>query len=147
MNTVLTHNAQETQELGRKLAQQLRSGDVVVLDGDMGMGKSELARGIAKGLGVVETVTSPSFTILQMYTSGSIPLYHFDWYRIASVEEIYELSMEEYLGGDGIALVEWASQAREIIPPTHLHIALQRVEENTRRITLTPMGGFRHITC
>ena len=104
---VITNNAAETRALGRRLAEQLKAGDVILLEGELGAGKSELARGVAGGLGVTETVTSPSFTILNVYESGRIPLYHFDWYRLESSEELYELGMDEYLGGDGIALVEW----------------------------------------
>ena len=78
MNTVRTNSAAETRELGKRLAEQLKAGDVILLEGELGAGKSELARGVARGLGVTETVTSPSFTILNVYESGRIPLYHFD---------------------------------------------------------------------
>ena len=83
-----TKSAQETRRLGRRLAQQLREGDVLLLRGPLGAGKSELTRGIAEGLGIRETVTSPSFTILNVYESGRVPLYHFDWYRLNSEEEL-----------------------------------------------------------
>ena len=97
---MITKSAAETRALGEKLAGRLQPGDVLLLEGDLGAGKSELTRGIAKGLGVTETVTSPSFTILNVYESGRFPLYHFDWYRLESSEELYELGMDEYLGGD-----------------------------------------------
>ena len=96
---VITNSAAETRELGTRLAEKLKTGDVILLEGELGAGKSELARGVARGLGVTETVTSPSFTILNVYESGRIPLYHFDWYRLESAEELYELGMDEYLGG------------------------------------------------
>ena len=83
-----TNSAEETRALGEKLAERLQAGDVVTLEGELGAGKSELARGIARGLGVAETVTSPSFTILNVYESGRVPLYHFDWYRLESEEEL-----------------------------------------------------------
>ena len=92
----VTQSAAETRALGERLAGQLKPGDVVLLEGELGAGKSELARGIARGLGVTETVTSPSFTILNVYESGRCPLYHFDWYRLESEEELYELGMDEY---------------------------------------------------
>ena len=114
----VTQSVAETRALGEKLARQLRPGDVVLLEGELGAGKSELARGIARGLGVTETVTSPSFTILNVYESGRYPLYHFDWYRLESEEELYELGMDEYLGGDGIALVEWPGRCPEAIRKT-----------------------------
>ena len=141
-----THSPAETRDLARKLAQQLQRGDVLLLWGDLGAGKSEFTRGLAQGLGVTATVTSPSFTILNVYEDGRIPLYHFDWYRLNSVEELYEMGMEEYLGGDGIAVVEWPSQCLEAIPETHLAIRLTPCGETAREIEITPMGGFRKIT-
>ena len=98
-----------TRAIGEKLASQLRAGDVLLLLGNLGAGKSEMTRGIARGLGVTATVASPSFTILNVYDEGRVPLYHFDWYRLNDVEELYEMGMEEYLGGDGVAVVEWPS--------------------------------------
>ena len=130
-----TNSAEETRALGERLAEELRAGDVILLEGPLGAGKSEMARGIARGLGVTETVTSPSFTILNVYTSGRLPLYHFDWYRLESPEELYELGMEEYLGGDGVALVEWPGRCAEALP------------EDFAMIEITPEGpeerGFR----
>lgn len=140
-----THSPAETRALGRQLAGHLRPGDVLLLWGDLGAGKSELTRGIAEGLGVASTVTSPSFTILNVYDEGCIPLYHFDWYRLESADELYEMGMDEYLGGDGVAVVEWPSQCPEAIPETHLAIRLAPVGDNEREITLTPMGDFRTI--
>lgn len=142
---MLTKSPAETRALGRSLAQQLRPGDVLLLWGDLGAGKSELTRGIAEGLGVTSPVTSPSFTILNVYDEGRMPLYHFDWYRLNSVEELYEMGMDEYLGGDGVAVVEWPSQCPEAIPETHLAIRLTPAGEDTREVTLTPMGSFREM--
>jgi len=139
----VTQSAAETRALGEKLARQLKPGDVVLLEGELGAGKSELARGIARGLGVTETVTSPSFTILNVYESGKYPLYHFDWYRLESEEELYELGMDEYLGGDGIALVEWPGRCPEAIPEDCLLIRLDTEGENTRQITAESRGAFR----
>ena len=132
----VTNSAAETRALGEKLASRLKPGDVVVLEGELGAGKSELARGIAKGLGVTETVTSPSFTILNVYESGRCPLYHFDWYRLESEEELYELGMDEYLGGDGIAVVEWAERCPDAVPENVLRIRLEVTGGESRRITV-----------
>ena len=140
-----THSADETKALAQMLASSLNAGDVLLLNGDMGAGKSEFARGIARGLNIVEPVTSPSFTLLQVYESGRIPLYHFDWYRINSADEIYELSMDEYIGGDGLTLIEWPSLAEELIPDCHLQISIQSIGDEDRRITLTPAGNFHSI--
>ena len=136
---------QETRALGRRLAGKLQMGDVLLLWGNLGAGKSEMTRGIAEGLGVSGPVTSPSFTILNVYDDGRIPLYHFDWYRLESAEELFEMGMDEYLGGDGVAVVEWPSQCPEAIPETYLSVKLTPVGENEREITLTPMGDFRKI--
>ena len=143
---VITNSASETRELGVRLAEQLKAGDVILLDGELGAGKSELARGVAKGLGVQETVTSPSFTILNVYESGRIPLYHFDWYRLESAEEIYELGMDEYLGGDGVALVEWPDRCPDAIPEDFLRIRIKATGENIRQITEEAYGAFRKIS-
>jgi len=129
-----TNCAAETRALGEELSSSLQPGDVVVLEGELGAGKSELARGIARGLGVRETVTSPSFTILNVYESGRCPLYHFDWYRLESADELYELGMDEYLGGDGIAVVEWAERCPEAVPENPIRITLDVTGEESRRI-------------
>ncbi len=133
---MITHSVQETRAAGAALAERLKPGDVVALEGDLGAGKSELTRGIARGLGVTETVTSPSFTILNVYTSGRCPLYHFDWYRLESAEELYEMGMDEYLGGDGIAVVEWPGRCPEAVPENALRIRMEQAGENDRIIEI-----------
>lgn len=141
-----THSPNETRSVAFRLAQQLQPGDVLLLWGDLGAGKSEFTRGLAQGLGVRGSITSPSFTIMNVYDDGRMPLYHFDWYRLNDVEELYEMGMEEYLGGDGVAVVEWPSQCPEAIPETHLDIRLTPVGEDEREITISPAGNFRQMT-
>lgn len=131
---MITRSAAETRALGKKLAARLQPGDVLLLEGDLGAGKSELTRGIAAGLGVTETVTSPSFTILNVYESGRCPLYHFDWYRLESSEELYELGMDEYLGGDGIAVVEWPGRCPDAVPEGAVRIRMTAAGDNERII-------------
>ncbi len=133
----MTNSAAETRALGERLADGLERGDVVILEGELGAGKSELARGIAKGLGVTETVTSPSFTILNVYESGRCPMYHFDWYRLESEDELYELGMDEYLGGDGIAVVEWAERCPDAVPGRCLKVKLEVSGEESRKIEIS----------
>ncbi|MFH1511799.1 MAG: tRNA (adenosine(37)-N6)-threonylcarbamoyltransferase complex ATPase subunit type 1 TsaE [Bacillota bacterium] len=142
MPVLHTHSASETKALGEALAKQLSAGDVLLLQGNLGAGKSELTRGIARGLGIKGHVPSPSFTILQAYEDGRLPLYHFDWYRIGSAEELYELSLEEYLCGDGISVIEWPDMAREAIPKTHLKINISITGETDRQLSVEPSGGF-----
>ena len=139
---MITHSAEETRELGVRLAACLQRGDVVLLQGDLGAGKSELARGIARGLGISGPVPSPSFTILNAYDEGRIPLYHFDWYRLSGPQEIYDMGMEEQLAGDGVALIEWGERAMECVPDRMLEITIRPLDEQTREITFTPHGGF-----
>ena len=143
--TYQTHSPEETRALGARLADQLRPSDVILLLGDMGAGKSELTRGIARGLGIEGYLPSPTFPIMQMYETGRLPLYHFDWYRLESAEELYELSMDEYLYGEGVSVVEWPSQAEEVIPETYLEITLTPTDDNEREISLRPVGGFHAI--
>lgn len=142
---MITTSVKETRALGARLAASLRPGDVLLLFGDMGAGKSELTRGIASGLGIAGPIASPSFTILQVYEDGRIPLYHFDWYRMESVEELYELGMEEYLGGDGVAVIEWPTRCPEAIPESYLEVVLKPAGENLREIFWRSAGNFRTI--
>ena len=143
----LTSNSmQETRALGAALAKKLRKGDVVLLDGQMGAGKSEFARGIAQGLSIADNVTSPTFTILQVYNDGIMPLYHFDWYRITDASQLYEMGMDEYLYGDGIAVVEWPQQCEELIPDNHLSVKIDIGDnENQRIFTFTCAGSFTEL--
>ncbi len=143
---MLTNSPEETRLAGRRLAAHLQAGDVLLMQGDLGAGKSEFTRGIAQGLGVTCAVTSPSFTILNVYEEGRIPLYHFDWYRLESSEELYEMGMEEYLGGDGVAVVEWPSVCPDDVPETYLAVTLTPISDTQRDITLTPCGDFREIS-
>ena len=140
-----THSPAETRALGERLARMLCPGDVLCLWGDLGAGKSELTRGIAAGLGVTAPVTSPSFTIMNVYGEGRCPLYHFDWYRLESSEELYEMGMDEYLGGDGIAVVEWPGVCPDAMPETRLDVTITPVGETERDVAVTPRGGFRDI--
>lgn len=142
---MMTHSPAETRALGEKLAHLLLPGDVLLLWGDLGAGKSELTRGIAKGLGIAGPISSPSFTIMNVYDDGRIPLYHFDWYRLQSSEELYEMGMDEYLGGDGVAVIEWPGQCPDAIPEKYLSITIEPQEDETRRILFDYRGGFRDL--
>ena len=141
----LSHDVAETEAIGEELARRLRAGSVVAYRGGLGMGKTAFTRGLARGLGCRGRVTSPTFTIMQLHDSGRLPLYHFDWYRLSDPEELYELSMDEYLHAGGVAVVEWPSRAEEAVPECYLEVSLEPVGENARRITFTPVGGFREL--
>ena len=106
----------DTFEAGRRLGESCQPGDIILLDGDLGAGKTVFAKGFGKGLGVEETISSPTFTIVQVYDTGRLPLYHFDVYRIAGIEEMDDIGYEDYFFGDGVCLIEWAGLVKEIIP-------------------------------
>ena len=136
-----TFSAEETRQLAQKAAQRLSPGAVWVLRGDLGAGKSEFARGAARGLGVTGPVPSPSFTILNVYDQGRLPLYHFDWYRVSDEGELDEIGTPEYLLGDGVCLVEWAEKAESLLPEKRVEIRLQPIGENARLILFEALGG------
>ena len=112
-----TFRPEDTFALGRSLGEGAKAGEVYCLDGDLGAGKTVFTQGFAAGLGITEPVNSPTFTILQVYDEGRLPLYHFDVYRIGDVEEMDEIGYEEYFYGEGVCLIEWASLIEEILPP------------------------------
>src|SRR5665648_1099400 len=131
---VIIKDESETKQFGLNFGRDLKKGDVVALIGNLGTGKTTLTKYIGKGLGITEMITSPTFTIIQEYYSGRLPLYHFDVYRINSIEEMDELGCEEYFYGDGITIIEWADKIMEIIPEEAIviNISLIHISEPTR---------------
>ena len=127
-------NEEETRAFGHQLADRLEPGSVVALIGDLGTGKTTLSKYIAEGLGITEVVTSPTFTIVQEYHSGRLPLYHFDVYRIGDISEMEELGYEEYFFGDGVSLVEWADIIQELLPEETRIIRIEYGREPEERI-------------
>ena len=126
MLTIETKDPNQTEQFARLLGRHLKAGDILSLDGDLGTGKTVFSRGIARALGINEPVTSPTFIIMQEYKEGRIPLYHFDVYRIEDPEELYEIGADEYFGGDGVCLIEWASLIRDILPEKQIHITISK---------------------
>lgn len=116
----------DTFQIAYQLGQEARIGDIYLLEGDLGVGKTVFAKGFAEGLEIDEPITSPTFTIIQEYHQGRIPLYHFDVYRIADVEEMFELGYEGYFFGDGVCLIEWASLIKEILPENCKRILIEK---------------------
>ena len=134
-----TYSAEETFRLGEMTGGKLKPGTIVCLNGDLGVGKTVFVKGVAKGLGIKEPVVSPTFTILQEYKEGSIPLYHFDVYRIEDPEEMYEIGFDDYLYGDGVCLIEWAKRVTELLPDGVLRITIAKDPEkglSYRKITM-----------
>ncbi|MBQ3393049.1 MAG: tRNA (adenosine(37)-N6)-threonylcarbamoyltransferase complex ATPase subunit type 1 TsaE [Lachnospiraceae bacterium] len=135
-----TSSAQETFEIGRRLGEEARRGMVYALNGDLGTGKTVFSKGFAAGLGIVEPVSSPTFTILQIYEEGRLPLYHFDVYRIEDPDEMEEVGLDEYLEGDGVCLIEWAERIEELLPEDCIRVDLEKEPargNDLRRITIT----------
>ena len=121
-----THSMEETRELGRQMGTAAGPGDVLTLSGDLGVGKTVFTKGFALGIGVTEAVSSPTFTIVQEYHSGRLPLYHFDVYRIGDPEEMDEVGFDDYVYGDGVSLIEWAELIEEILPEKRTRIQIGR---------------------
>lgn len=135
-----TWSPQETFALGQRMGREARPGQVICLNGDLGVGKTVFTQGFAEGLGIGEPVNSPTFTILQQYEEGRLPLYHFDVYRIGDVSEMDEIGYEDCFYGDGVSLVEWPGRIREIIPENAVWISIEKDVErgfDYRRITVT----------
>ena len=118
--------AEDTYEYGKYLGENAKAGEVYTLIGDLGVGKTVFTQGFAEGLRIEEYVNSPTFTILQVYEDGRLPLYHFDVYRIGDVEEMDEIGYEDYFYGDGVALIEWADLIKEIIPKEAHRIEIKK---------------------
>lgn len=134
-----TLSPQETFELGEKLGQSANAGQIICLNGDLGVGKTVFTQGFAKGLGIEESVNSPTFTIIQVYDEGRLPLYHFDVYRIGDPEEMYEIGYEDYLFGEGVCLIEWSELIEELIPKNVATVLIEKKIEkglDYRQITV-----------
>ncbi len=111
-----TYSPEETYKLGEELGKKAKQGQIICLNGDLGVGKTVFTKGFAKGLEIDDIVNSPTFTIVQVYDDGRLPLYHFDVYRIGDPEEMYEIGYEDYFFGDGVCLIEWSTLIEELIP-------------------------------
>lgn len=140
--SMVSHSPEETADWGRKLGGLLGAGDVVALIGELGAGKTALAQGILRGLGVPDEtyIASPTFTLINEYR-GRVPLYHLDFYRLDHPSDCANLGLEEYLGGAGVALVEWADKMAALLPGDHLAIRLAYRDETTRQALVCASGA------
>ena len=139
---ITTYSADETQALGKKLAESLRPGDVIAYFGDLGAGKTAFTRGIAEGLGVSEQVTSPTYTIVNEYLSGRLPLFHFDMYRLGSSDELFDIGWEDYRARVGVCAVEWSENVEDALQDAiRITIEKDSLVPDTRHITIE--GGSR----
>lgn len=131
---------QMTKYIGEKIGKLLKPNDVLALTGDLGAGKTMMTQSIARGMGIEDYITSPTFTIVQEY-EGKLPLFHFDVYRIADEEEMYYLGFDEYLARGGVCIIEWANLIENILPKERLDIELLYTEKEGRNMRLTPHGS------
>ena len=137
------YSVDETTQLGIKLGSLLKAGDIICLTGDLGTGKTHITKGIAKGLGITDNITSPTFTIVNEYEGTNLKLNHFDVYRVSDPDEIYAIGFDDYIFSDAVSIIEWANYIEEILPEDLLHIKIEKdlsKGEDYRKITLTPYG-------
>lgn len=139
MSVIESNSAEETFAFGEKIGTEAKPGQVYTLIGDLGVGKTVFTQGVAKGLGILEPVNSPTFTIVQIYEEGRLPFYHFDVYRIGDIEEMDEIGYEDCFYGEGLCLIEWANLIEEILPEEYSRITIEKDLEkgfDYRKITV-----------
>ena len=141
--TYVTNSPAETEALGQRLAETHQPGDVIAYTGDLGAGKTAFTRGLARGLGITERITSPTFTIVNEYLGGRLPLFHFDMYRLGSSEELYEIGWEDYLARGGVCAVEWSEIVADALEEPCIRVDIRQGEtENQRKITVEGGKGL-----
>ena len=121
-----SNSPKETANIAKVFAKELKGGDVICLNGDLGVGKTEFVKGLVAALGVTEPISSPTFTIVNCYDGGKLPIYHFDVYRIDDSDEMYEIGYEEYVYGDGITIIEWPEKISDILPKSRFEITISK---------------------
>lgn len=136
-----TNSPAQTEEIGQKLAQKLRAGDIIAFYGDLGAGKTAFTRGIARGLGIASRVTSPTYTIVNEYADGRLPLFHFDMYRLHSADDLFDIGWEDYIARGGVCAVEWSENVEEALTDAIRITITREADEDCRIITI--MGGER----
>ena len=144
MRQIVSASPAETRALARRLSRCLVGGDVLLLQGDLGAGKTEFVKGLAEGLQVTDLVTSPTFTLLNVY-HGAMPLYHFDLYRLEDAEELDNIGFEEFLGGDGVAVIEWPDRFPAEMPLEHIRVELLPRANDQERVVRIEARGSRFL--
>ena len=131
----ITHSPEETEKVGQALGAVLTPGTILAYEGDLGAGKTAFTRGLARGLGATETVTSPTYTIVNEYLSGRLPLFHFDMYRLASSDDLWDIGWEDYLERGGVCAVEWSENVRDAMEDA-IVVRIEKTGEDSRCITI-----------
>ena len=137
--TIITNSEAETELEGEKIGRKLSAGSIIALQGNLGAGKTTLTRGIAKGLGIEEGVSSPTFTIVNEYPAP-VPLYHFDMYRLENATDLYDIGWYDYIDQGGVCVVEWSEKVYEAFPPETKVVMMETIGENKRKITISEIG-------
>ena len=137
----ITHSPEETEKIGEALAKSLQPGTILAYRGDLGAGKTAFTRGLARGLGCKETVTSPTYTIVNEYLGGRLPLFHFDMYRLASSDDLWDIGWEDYLDREGVCAVEWSENVQDAMENA-VTVTIEKLGENTRQITIEGGQGY-----
>ena len=140
----ISNNVEETKALGLEFAQQVVPQDVILLNGGLGVGKTQFTQGLAAGLGIDQAVVSPTFNLLQEYHSGTIPLYHFDLYRLESEDQLEDLAFYEILEADGLCVVEWANKFLLDVPGSYVEISISTQDGAARVFSIMPHGKRAH---
>lgn len=138
----ITRSPQETERLGAALAQYLLPGDVLAYTGDLGAGKTAFTRGLAAGLGITDRVTSPTYTVVNEYLSGRLPLFHFDMYRLHSADELFDIGWEDYLTRGGVCAVEWSENVEDALEDP-IRVELRKVDDDPEQRVISIEGGRR----
>ena len=139
-------SVQETEALGRALAQHLTPGTVVAFTGDLGAGKTAFVRGMAQGLGIAQRVTSPTFTIVNEYEGGRLPLFHFDMYRLGSADDLFDIGWEDFLRRGGVCAVEWSETVQEALDADTIYVDIRRGAEDNQRVLAIRGPGFEALS-
>lgn len=140
MKEYISHSPEETEAIGEALGRALRGGEVIAYRGGLGLGKTCFTRGLARGLGFTGNVTSPTFALVQEYTGGRLPLYHFDLYRISSIEDLDTTGFFEYLDTGGVLAVEWSENFTAVLPENTVTVSFERLDDTGRKITVENTG-------
>ena len=137
----MTHSPEETEKIGAALAEKMEPGTVIAYRGDLGAGKTAFTRGLARGLGYAEPVTSPTYTIVNEYLGGRLPLFHFDMYRLHSADDLWDIGWEDYLDRGGVCAVEWSENVTEALEGA-ITVSIEKLDDTTRRITIETGEAF-----
>ena len=142
---IITNSPEETEAVGAALGKRLSAGAVIAYQGDLGAGKTAFTRGVACGLGAKESVTSPTYTIVNEYLSGKYPLFHFDMYRLASSDDLFDIGWEDYLDRGGVCAVEWSENVADAMEGAII-VTIEKLDEDSRRITIEGGEGLADLS-